>query len=147
MKVTKIQGYIKKGMYELMMKKIVKTIMLMAVAILMLGTCAFAGSEAKDYYLTVGKFNGSAYTQYQRKEKTNKKGDLYSDTVGGKKVVDVRMECDGEDGEWTRNVTDNKNYKLATNNSMYDGIRVRAEFSNDAFTYVDVEVSGRFASN
>ena len=57
------------------------------------------------------------------------------------------MECDGEDGEWTRNVTDNKNYKLATNKSMYDGIRVRAEFSNDLFTIVDIEVSGEFASN
>ena len=121
--------------------------MVIAVAILMLGTCAFAGSEAKDYYLTVGRCNGNAYTQYQRKEKTDKKGDLYSHTVGGNKKVDVRMECDGEDGEWTRNVTDNKNYKLATNKSMYDGIRVRAEFSNDLFTIVDIEVSGEFASN
>ncbi|WP_104176445.1 hypothetical protein [Cryobacterium sp. Y50] len=116
------------------------------VIVLSGATAAMAGTDNEPYNTTVGKFNGSGYTGYQVKDIYGATGRLESATVGGDYLVDARMQSsNGATGSWARNVSDGTNHDLV--NGIANGQYVRVQFSNDAFTPVDVQVTGDWRSN
>lgn len=129
------------------MKKIIKAMLITGSALLLMGTSAFAGSSYEQYSLVVGRFNGSAFSFYQTKATAGADGYIDSNEVGGSYKVDVRMESDDGNGEWLRNVTDGTNKAIPGTSKQKKGCSVRAEFSNDITTPVDVRVMGEWKSN
>ncbi|WP_035770112.1 hypothetical protein [Arthrobacter castelli] len=119
---------------------------LAATALIFTGAAAAnAGGSLQGYNTTVGKFNGSGYTGFQKKSIPGATGELESSRVGGNYVVDVRMIHKGSnDGAWTRNVTDYTLYYLY--NDIPGGNSTRLQFSNDITTPVNVQVVGAWAS-
>lgn len=117
----------------------------LALGLLAVGGAAEAGTSYSGYNTTVGKFNGSGYTAYQTKTTSGAYGNLNSTTVGGSYTVDARMQSSTGTGAWVRSVGDNDSRTLP--NSVSSGRSARAEFSNDATTPVDVQVSGSWRSN
>lgn len=128
------------------MRKLVKGIAVTGLAALMIGTCAFAGTSYESYNTTVGKFNGSGYSDYQTKTTSGANGYIKSKKVGGDYVVDVRMNGLGN-GSWVRNLTDGTNKSLPGHYKQTKGSDVRVKFSNDITTPVNVQVSGTWKSN
>jgi len=129
------------------MKKLSKVLLVGAVSVMLLGTSAFAGINFEYYSTIVGRFNGSAYTDYQTKNTTGTDGYIISKKVGGDYVVDARMDCSLGSGAWTRNVDDNQTRMLEGTSKQTKGCSVRAKFSNDITTPVAVHVKGEFMSN
>ncbi len=111
-------------------------------------TTIYAGSTYSSYNTTVGKLNGNGYTGFQTKSVSGANGNLKSVSVGGKYVVDARMqERNGTVGAWVRNISDDTNYGLPGNSSHLKGDSVRVQFSNDWNTPVNVQVTGSWRSN
>ncbi|MGP7819743.1 hypothetical protein ACTXGU_21795 [Niallia sp. 01092] len=111
---------------------------------------AFAGAAQASYSYssydtTVGKFNGSGYTSYQKKSSSGQYGSLDSRTVGGAYTVDARMTASTGTGSWVRSVGDNDFRSLP--NSISAGYDTRVQFSNDLDTPVNVQVTGYWKSN
>ncbi len=129
------------------MKKIIKSVSVMGLAIMMFGAVAFAGTSYSGYNTTVGKFNGSGYSGYQTKSISGANGYILSTSVGGSYVVDVRMNSSSGSGSWLRNVTDGTQAELPGSSYQTSGTSVRAQFSNDINTPVDVQVVGSWKSN
>lgn len=105
---------------------------------------AQAGTTNVAYSTTVGASNGSGYTAYQTQSTTGAAAQLHSTTVGGKYVVDARVQGP-QNGAWARNVTDNDSRLLSNLNAS--GKSVRIQFSNNLNTPVAVQVSGTWRSN
>ncbi|WP_372428921.1 hypothetical protein [Lysinibacillus fusiformis] len=104
-----------------------------------------AGTDFKDYSTTVGAVNGSAYTDYQVKDTSKADGYLDSYNVGGNYKVDARMTASTGTGSWVR-IDDNMGYFIP--NSITSGnSTTRMQFSNDVTTPVNVQVTGKWASN
>lgn len=129
------------------MRKIIKLILVMGLVITMYGTAAFAGTSYSGYNTIVGKFNGAGYSGYQTKSGSGADGSILSEKVGGSYVVDVRMNSSSGSGSWLRNVTDGTQGVLPGSSYLTSGILVRAQFSNDINTPVDVQVAGSWKSN
>lgn len=129
------------------MKKLSKVLLVGAVSVMLLGTSAFAGIDFERYNLTVGRFNGCGFTDYQTKNTSGTDGYIISEFVGGDYVVDARMDSSSGNGEWARNVTDDETRKLPGTSKQKKGCSVRAKFSNDWNTPVGVQVRGYFMSN
>lgn len=113
--------------------------------VVMSGAAAWAGTSYSGYSTTVPRANGSGYTAYQTKSIAGAGADLRSRSVGGKYVVDARLEAAAGTGSWARNVGDNDTRKLW--NSVSSGKSARVQFSNDFNTPVNVQVSGTWRSN
>lgn len=133
--------------YRLIMRKITKTIAIASMAVMMLGTTAFAGSTFSSYSTTVGKFNGNGYSSYQTKEIDGANGAISSTSVGGGYEVDVRMNSSVGSGSWTRDLKSGTEAALPGYYKQVSGTKVRAQFSNNITTPVDVQVTGSWASN
>lgn len=128
-------------------RKVVKSVVVAGAILLVFGSCAFAGTTMEKYSTTVGRFNGSGFTEYQTKAFSGEDGYLYSNAVGGNYVVDVRMiSSKKEKGSWVRDVDDNRSYYLPAK-TLRSGRNVRLEFSNDITTPVRVQVAGKWKSN
>ncbi|UQN31521.1 hypothetical protein [Brachybacterium kimchii] len=108
-------------------------------------SAAYAGTSYSSCNTTVGKFNGSGYTGYQTKSKSSTAGSLASSSVGGNYKVDARMKAASGTGGWVRDVTDSETRNLP--NGVGAGKQARVQFSNDALTRVDVQVTGKWKSN
>lgn len=131
----------------MLVRKVVKSVVVAGAILLMFGSCAFAGTTLERYSTTVGRFNGSGFTEYQTKTFTGEEGYLYSNAVGGNYVVDVRMVTSKkEKGPWVRDVDDNRSYCLP-GKTLRSGRNVRLELSNDITTPVRVQVAGKWKSN
>lgn len=130
-----------------MFKKVIGTIALTLAICASMGITAFAGNTFSSYNTTVGRFNGNGYTGYQKKATDGANGYLKSNTVGGDYTVDVRMKCSAGNGSWKRNITDKRNYSLASHYKQTKGKKVCLQFSNDLTTPVAVQVSGSWKSN
>ncbi len=131
----------------MLMKKIIKGMAITGAALLLMGSSALAGSSYEQYSLVVGKFNGSSFSYSQTKATGGADGYIDSYEVGGSYKVDVRMESDDGNGSWLRNVTDGTNKAIPGTSKQKKGCSVRAEFSNDITTPVDVLVIGEWKSN
>lgn len=130
-----------------MKKSLIKAGVIAGVVGVLLGSTAYAGT-AKELYITiVGRFNGCGYSYNQTKAVGGKDGYIYSNTVGGKYKVDVRMESSSASGEWLRNVTDGTQKAVDAHSKHTKGSQVRLKFSNDITTPVNVEVDGDWKSN
>lgn len=129
------------------MKKVIKSIAVSAMAVMMFGTMAYAGTSYSKYNTTVGKFNGSGYSGYQTKSISGANGYISSSTVGGSYVVDARMNSSSGNGSWLRNVNDGTKAELPGNSNQKKGSSVRVKFSNDITTPVNVQVVGSWKSN
>ena len=130
-----------------MKKKIVKVLAVAMASVMLFGGSALAGIDFEDYNLVVGKFNGCAYTDYQKKNTSGTDGYIISLNVGSDYVVDARMEGSVGNGSWARDVDDNQTRRLPANSKMVKGSKVRVKFSNDWDTPVGVHVMGQFMSN
>lgn len=108
-------------------------------------SAVYAGTSYSSYNTTVGKFNGNGYTGYQTKSTSSKSGTLVSGFVGGNYKVDARMNAVSGTGAWVRDVSDNETRNLP--NGVGAGRKARVQFSNDLFTRVDVQVTGKWKSN
>jgi len=115
------------------------------LGLLLAGGAVQAGTTYSNYNLTVGSFNGSAYTGYQTKTTTGAPGNLRTSSVGGSYTLDARMQASSGTGGWVRRVTDNDTRNLP--NSVAKGSLVRLQYSNDATTPVNVQVTGSWRSN
>ena len=129
------------------MKKVIKSVLTMGIALIMFGTAAFAGASYSGYNTIVGKFNGCGYSGYQTKATGGANGYIMSTMVGGDYEVDVRMTSSSGSGSWLRNVTDGTWGELQGSSYQTSGTSVRAQFSNDISTPVDVQVTGQWKSN
>jgi hypothetical protein len=131
------------------MKKVSKFKGLAAIfAMIMMLTCsAWAGTSTTSYNTTVGKYNGSGYSSYQTKSISGANGWIYSEQVGGKYVVDVRMNSTAGNAPWLRNVTDGTSSSLPGVYKQNAGDSIRLKFSNDVNTPVNVQVIGTWKSN
>lgn len=116
-----------------------------ALGLLLAGGAVQAGTTYSSYSTTVAPFNGSGYTSYQTKSASGTYGNLRSSTVGGSYTVDARMQASSGTGSWVRSVTDSDTRNLP--NSVTKGSSARVQFSNDATTPVNVQVSGSWRSN
>lgn len=107
---------------------------------------ANAGDHWSNYNTTVGKFNGNGYTGTQKKAIAGAAGELRSKSVGGKYVVDARLQRSNgkQSGQWARRV--NSGTRASLYNSLPAGARTRVQFSNNISTTVDVQVSGTWRS-
>lgn len=130
-----------------MKKNLIKAGAIAGMVGMLIGGTAYAGTTAKYYSTVVGRFNGSGYCGYQTKAVSGKDGYIYSDTVGGKYKVDVRMENSSASGEWLRNVTDGTQKPVKGHSKLTKGSQVRLKFSNDITTPVTVAVDGNWKSN
>lgn len=131
-----------------MLKKVFAGIVATCTVLAMGVTMVYAGTTYESYSTTVGRVNGSGYTDYQSKTTNGANGDLSSTYVGGDYTVDARMqEDDGTAGAWTRDVDDNERRDLDghVDHKAWDSVRV--QFSNDFFTFVNVQVKGKWRSN
>lgn len=99
------------------------------------------------YNTTVGKFNGSGYSDYQVKAVSGANGWIESEKVGGSYTVDVRMNSSAGNGKWFRNLGDGLTGELPGNSAQVSGSNVRLRFSNDITTPVNVQVIGNWKSN
>lgn len=111
---------------------------------------AYAGTTPYSAYdLTVPRLNQSAYTGYtQTKTVRGATGNIDSWTVGGNYTVDVRMlDAQGNAGAWARNVGDNTNKVLGGHNNHLKGDSMRAQFSSDLSTTVNVSIDGAWRSD
>lgn len=124
-----------------------KTVLATSLAVMMLATTAMAGNKYSNYNTTVGRLNGNGYTAYQTKKTSGANGYIKSTTVGGKYLVDVRMNSSSGNGSWVRDLDDKDNRSLPGNSKMKSGCDVRAQFSNDLNTPVAVQVTGKWKSN
>jgi hypothetical protein len=127
------------------MKKKKFAVLGLAVGLMAFGGAVQAGTSWSAFDVTVGKFNGSAYTGYQTKTYSGTDGELNMSTVGGSYTVDARMTASSGTGPWVRSVTDTDYRKLP--NSIPSGSSCRVQFSNDITTPVDVRVTGTWRSN
>jgi len=129
------------------MKKSKKKIAIVGatLGLLLAGGAVQAGTTYSSYSTTVAPFNGSGYTSYQTKSTAGAYGNLRSTTVGGKYTVDARMQASSGTGGWVRSVTDSDSRNLP--NSVAKGSSARVQFSNDASTPVNVQVTGTWRSN
>lgn len=119
-----------------------------AIATMMLGVTAFAGTSYQNYNTTVGKFNGNGYSSFQTKSTSGANGDLNSSSVGGGYNVDVRMiDQNGNSGSWARNIKSGSTAQIDSHLNHTSGKNVRLQFSNDLTTRVDVQVVGSWRSN
>nr|WP_259547128.1 hypothetical protein [Heyndrickxia oleronia] len=135
------------------MKKIKTLVIGSAFGLLLTGGLAQASTTYQNYSLTVGAFNGSAYTSYQKltgyatvEETIN----FHSDSVGGDYTVDVRGQRNsGKDPntKWIRNVGDNESHTITTGVLAESSSSYRLQFSNDLTTPVKVAVKGKFRTN
>lgn len=117
----------------------------LAIGLLATAGVAQAGTSYSYYSTTVGKYNGSGYTNYQTKATSGAYGHLDSRSVGGSYTVDARMQASYGTGDWVRSVTDN-DFRYLPNN-VPNGYSARVQFSNDWNTPVDVQVTGYWRSN
>lgn len=129
------------------MKKCIKAICVAGLIVTTMGMSAYAGSDYEGYCVSVAKFNGNGYSDYQTKSTAGADGYIKSDTVGGSYEVDVRMESDDGDGAWLRDVTDGTNKAIPGTSKQKKGCSVRAEFSNNITTPVNIIVDGEWKSN
>ncbi len=130
-----------------MKKKVIKAGAIAAMAGMLVGGTVYAGTSTTFYATVVGRFNGYGYSTYQTKEVSGKNGYIYSNTVGGRYKVDVRMETSNASGDWLRNVTDGTQKPVKAHSKHVKGSRIRLKFSNDALTPVAVQVAGDWKSN
>lgn len=130
-----------------MKKKMIKAGAVAGIVGMLIGGTVYAGTTTDFYITVVGKFNGCGYSRYQTKAVSGKDGYIYSDKVGGKYKVDVRMENSSASGGWLRNVTDGTQKAVPGHSKLTKGSEVRLKFSNDALTPVSVEVNGDWKSN
>ena len=124
-----------------------KTVVTTSLAIMMLTATAMAGNTYSNYNTTVGRLNGNGYTPYQTKSTSGANGYIKSTTVGGKYLVDVRMNSSSGNGKWVRDLDDQDNRSLPGSAKMKSVCYVRAQFSNDLTTPVAVQVAGQWKSN
>lgn len=113
----------------------------------MLTATVMAGNKYSGYNTTVGRLNGNGYTKYQTKSTSGANGYIKSKTVGGKYLVDVRMNSSSGNGSWVRDLDDKDNRSLPGSSKTKSGCEVRAQFSNDLTTPVAVQVEGKWKSN
>lgn len=130
-----------------MKMKALKGIVATSIAVMTLGTAAYAGTSYESYNTTVGKFNGNGYTDYQKKSTAGIDGYIKSTKVGGSYVVDVRMNSSAGNGSWARGLDDNDERSLPGNSKMKKNDNIRVQFSNDWNTPVAVQVAGTWKSN
>lgn len=128
------------------MKK--KICILLGIVCIASSLTAFAGGMFENYSVIVGKFNGSAYTDYQVKQNKNRAGHLNSSKVGSDYTVDVRMIDENlNGGKWVTNVGDDTLCILSVPSRVENADNVGVKFSNDLTTPVKVECLGNWASN
>lgn len=109
---------------------------------------AFAGTTYSVYDLTVGRFNGSAYTGYQDKAVTGSAAGLVSEFVGGNYTLDVRqVGANGNTGDWKRNVGDSQQSSIDGDAGQTAGSSVRLQFSNSLTTIQNIQTNGTWKSN
>lgn len=128
------------------MKKATKILLTTFVFMLLSGTAVLAGTTSTNYLTVVAKLNGYGYSNFQTKTYTGNTGSMYSSSVGGGYVVDVRM-VGPSNAEWIRDLNDYQSRSLPSNSSQTAGSSIRLQFSNDWNTPVDVLVSGTWKSN
>ncbi|MDE7425915.1 MAG: hypothetical protein K2N51_19825 [Lachnospiraceae bacterium] len=128
-------------------KNILRGITAASVATMLFAATAFAGTSTTGYNTTVGKFNGSGYSDYQTKAISGANGWIYSTRVGGNYTVDVRMNSSAGNGSWLRNLNDGTSASLPGNSAQTAGKSIRLKFSNDITTPVNVQVEGSWKSN
>lgn len=128
-------------------KNIIRGISAVGITTMLFAATAFAGTSKTGYNTTVGKFNGSGYSDYQKKATSGANGWIYSTRVGGSYTVDVRMNSTAGNGAWLRNLNDGTSASLPGHSSQTAGSSVRLKFSNDITTPVNVQVEGSWKSN
>lgn len=103
---------------------------------------ANASDQWAGYSTTVGRMNGSGYTDTQKKGIAGAAGELQSEWVGADYRVDARLQdgAGGQSGSWSRDVQDGS--VAALYNSIPAGTATRVQFSNDWNTTVNVQVTG-----
>lgn len=130
------------------MKKVKKKkifIMGLTTFLLFTGGIAQAAPSYQNYNEIVGKFNGSAYTDYQTMKYGGQETiEIYSDSVGSDYTVDIRAIRDGYNSSWIRGVGDNQGYTIQTVYLLDSGTQHQLQFSNNIFTPVDVQVTGKW---
>lgn len=126
-----------------------KVALMTGVIALATSASAFAGTSLEGYETTVGKFNGNGYTGYDHvKSVDGANGSLNSHYVGGSYKVDARMQDGaGNDGDWSRNLSDDTSHTLDGHKYHLEGDSMRVQFSNDFNTSVDVQVNGNWSSD
>jgi len=127
-----------------MISKKLKIGVLGAMLLVSGGVIAQAGGTYKDYSTTVGKLNGSGYSEYQTKAVAGQKADLDHTSNGGYNV-DVRTQSSGSTGTWAKNVKAGDSRQLS--NSHNKGTSTRLQFSNDITTRVSTQARGEWRSN
>lgn len=130
-----------------MKKNIFKGVTVASLATMLFAATAFAGTTSTSYNTTVGKFNGSGYSDYQTKTTGGANGWIDSTQVGGDYVVDVRMNSSAGNGSWLRNLDDGTSAALPGSSKQTAGSSIRLKFSNDLTTPVNVQVKGSWKSN
>ncbi|MDE6568561.1 MAG: hypothetical protein K2K70_12630 [Lachnospiraceae bacterium] len=130
-----------------MKKKMIKAGAIAGIVGMLIGSAAYAGTAKEQYSTVVGRFNGSGYSRYQTKTTTGKNGYIYSNTVGGKYKVDVRMQTSSASGDWLRNVSDGTKDTVKAHSKHTKGSQIQLKFSNDITTPVTVAVDGDWKSN
>lgn len=130
-----------------MNKKHKRGILTLGMFVSMFTTSVMAGTAMSSYNTTVGKFNGSGYSDYQVKAVSGANGWIESEKVGGSYTVDVRMNSSAGNGKWFRNLGDGLTGELPGNSAQVSGSNVRLRFSNDITTPVNVQVIGNWKSN
>lgn len=119
-------------------------ILLVGGGLLLTGGLVSAGTSYEYYTETVPRFNGTAYTDSQKKATSNKAADLQVSTIG--KAMDARLWGTNANwiGPWKR-VSTTGNYTLY--NSVPAGEFPAVQFSNDLTTSVNVLIAGQWRSN
>ena len=131
----------------MVVKKMIKCAVVTSVVLLLLASCVFAGAAMEKYSTTVGRFSGLGYTGYQTKSYSREDGILYSNAVGGKYVVDVRMISSRIiKDDWIKGVNDNRYYSIPSGRHNA-GNSVRLQFRNGILTPVNVQAEGKWKSN
>lgn len=107
---------------------------------------ALAGTTEENYSTTVPRWSvGYAYTASQTKATTGAAGKLWVESIGGDYGLDARMNNNANDkpGTWAR-MGDRTYADLF--NSISGGGSARVQFSSDASTPVNTQVSGVWRS-
>lgn len=109
-----------------------------------LGSSVAYARNIENFSTTVGRLNGSGYTENLTKVNSNQAAICHNSSIGGGYKMDVRVQrYNGtQSGSWVRL---SSGARISLPNKIGANLSTRLHFSNDITTPVNVQVSGSWS--
>ena len=131
-------------------KTLIKFVSAMICIMIVLTTCAFAGTSKSEFHVDVPKLGRSVLSDTQQtKTYTNRSGEIEFRFVGGGYKIDCRLNDlkNGDEGAWVKDCKSGTCKSLPSRASHQVGHKMKVRFDNKLTTFVDVNSYGKWRSD